>query len=142
MKTSRINSLCFFCNQHVETMEQRLNWSCPFAQSFWKNIFDWIGTGGLSLQSHNFSMPACLGLVQTSDHILINRAPLVARHDIYVCKTRGTVHIFYLQKELNTKLLFKRVKCLISARNWRSLIFNFIHEKSYFWHLKIDILPA
>ena len=77
------NSLCSFCNKHTETLEH-LFWSCPFTQTFWKNVFDWIKAGVPSFKSHRFSMSASLGLIQISDLALINHILLIATIFIFV----------------------------------------------------------
>ena len=78
---------CGFCNEGSETLLY-LFWECPFVESFWNEISNWMKKSSCFL-SEEFSFLSCIGLVNDTTNLLFHHALLIARYHIYFSKQKG-----------------------------------------------------
>ena len=100
---------CSFCNDSTETL-MHLFWYCNYAQTFWKNAFQWISQN-LTLTNISFSPTLCLGLTDSTSNLVFQYFLLIARHYIYTCRIRKTLPTLqvYMQLIMNSMEIEKQI---------------------------------
>ena len=74
---------CAFCEQDTESLIH-LFWGCELVQTFWQKIQHWLIQRQIKPQDFSLTLPTCLGLVVSTEDILLHRALLIGRYHIYI----------------------------------------------------------
>ena len=79
-----------FCEQNAESLIH-LFWGCVLVQTFWQKIQHWLIQRQIKPQDFSLSLPTCLGLVDSTEDILLHHALLIGRYHIYSSKLKKTL---------------------------------------------------
>ena len=81
---------CTFCEQDTESLIH-LFWGCELVQTFWQKIQHWLIQRQIKPQDFSLTLPTCLGLVDSTEDILLHHALLIGRYHIYSSKLKKTL---------------------------------------------------
>ena len=85
-----LTDICTFCEQNTETLIH-LFWNCEFVQTVWQNVQHWLIQYQIKPQDFSLSLSTCLGLVDSTEDILLHHALLIGRYHIYSSKVKKTL---------------------------------------------------
>ena len=85
-----LTDICTFCEQNTESLIH-LFWDCELVQTFWKKIQHWLIQRQIKPQDFFLTLPTCLGLVDSTEDILLHHALLIGRYHIYSSKLKKTL---------------------------------------------------
>lgn len=81
---------CTFCDQNAESLIH-LFWGCELVQTFWQKIQHWLIRRQIKPQDFSLTLPTCLGLVDSTEDLLLHHALLIGRYHIYSSKLKKTL---------------------------------------------------
>jgi hypothetical protein len=87
-----LTDICTFCEQNTKTLIH-LFWDCEFVQTFLQNIQHWLIQHQIKPREFSLTLNTCLGLVDSTEDILLHHALLIVRYHIYSSKVKKTLPI-------------------------------------------------
>ena len=97
--------MCTFCEQNTQSLIH-LFWDCDFVQTFRQNIQYWLIQHQIIPQDFSLTLPTCLGLVNSTEDILLHHARVIGKYHIYLSKTKKTIlnlQVFFHKHSLSAK---------------------------------------
>ena len=85
-----LTDICTFCEQNTESLIH-LFWDCKYVQNVWQKIQHWLIQHQIKPQDFPLTLSTCLGLVDSTEDILLQHALLIGRYHIYSSKIKKTL---------------------------------------------------
>ena len=85
-----LTDMCTFCEQNTKSLIHPF-WDCVFIQIFWQNIQHWLIQHQIKPQDFSLTLPTCLGLVDSTEDILLHHALLIGRYHIHSSKVKKII---------------------------------------------------